>query len=115
VHTTFVILNRHKMMPQSELPSIPEMLELVPNNHSAQFDELVRAIDELVVNDFDKLVRILYRVDVNEAKLRHLLHTHPEADAGRIIGELLLEREVEKRKSRERFKDTDEQDGEERW
>ena len=102
-------------MEATNLPSIPELLALVSNSHSEQFEQLVRAIDELVVNDFDKLVRILYRVDVNEAKLRNLLHTHPEADAGRIIAELLLERELEKRDSRERFRQKPEDSGEERW
>lgn len=97
------------------LPSIPDLLALISNNHSEQFDRLVRAIDELVVNDFDKLVRILYRVDVSETKLRNLLQTHPEADAGRIIAELLLERELEKRASREKFKNQAEDSEEERW
>lgn len=102
-------------MEPLEHPSIPELLALVTNDHSEQFNQLVRAIDELVVHDFEKLVRILYRVDVNEARLRNLLQTHPEADAGRIIAELLLQRELEKRKSRERFRQAEEDTGEERW
>ena len=102
-------------MDLENLPSIPELLALVPNDHSEQFKQLVRAIDEMVLHDFEKLVRILYRVDVSEAKLRNLLQTHPEADAGRIIAELLLERELEKRRTREQFRQSGNDSGEERW
>jgi hypothetical protein len=68
------------------------------------FDEMVATINELVAKDFSKLVYLLYAVDVSEKKLKNLLAEHPTEDAGKLIALLILERQEQKRKSREQFK-----------
>jgi hypothetical protein len=65
-------------------------------------------IHQLINNNFNKLVSILYRVDVSEVKLRQLLHDNPAEDAGKIIAELIIDRQLQKLKSRrESGNDTD--------
>lgn len=68
------------------------------------FDELVAYINQLIAKDFAKLVYLLYAVDVSEKKLKQLLAEHPNEDAGKLIAVMILERQEQKRKSREHFK-----------
>jgi hypothetical protein len=68
------------------------------------FDELVAYINQLIAKDFAKLVYLLYAVDVSEKKLKQILAEHPNEDAGKLIALLMLERQEQKRKSREQFK-----------
>ena len=60
-------------------------------------------INDLIVHDFQKLVFILYRVDVHEGKLKHLLKENPGEDAGLVIADLIIERQLQKIKSRGQF------------
>ncbi len=65
---------------------------------------LAARINYLITNDFTQLVQILYRIDVSEPKLKSLLKQNPDEDAGKIIAALVIERQLEKIKSREQFK-----------
>jgi hypothetical protein len=64
-------------------------------------------INELIQNDFAKLVLILYRLDVSESKLKILLKEYPDADAATIIAELIIERQLQKIKTRQTFRGDD--------
>lgn len=64
-----------------------------------QYQQLVDAINELLNRDFEKLVQLLYTVDVSEKKLKAELKEHPEKDAARLIADLLLERQAQKKKN----------------
>jgi hypothetical protein len=57
-------------------------------------------IHQLINNNFNKLISILYRVDVSEIKLRQLLQDNPAEDAGKIIAELIIDRQWQKIKNR---------------
>lgn len=61
---------------------------------------LADKLNELIRIDFNALVTILYRVDVNEAKLKELLRTSAGEDAGRIMARLIIERQEQKIKTR---------------
>ena len=61
-------------------------------------------IHHLINNDFNKLVGILYRIDVSETKLRQLLENNPAEDAGIIIAELIIERQIQKINTRKENK-----------
>ena len=78
--------------------------------------ELAAYINNLIKTNFDKLIACLYRIDVNEEKLKSLLQQNPGEDAGNIIATLIIERQEQKIKYRKQFskKDTD-FDGEEKW
>ncbi len=60
-------------------------------------------INDLILNNFNKLILLLYRLDINEPKLMKLLKDAPGSDAGTIIGKLIVERQLQKVKTRETF------------
>ena len=77
---------------------------------------LSERINELIQNDFQKLISILYRLDINEEKLKHLLKENTKSDAGLIITELIIERQLQKIKARQQFRGRDNDiDENERW
>jgi len=63
-------------------------------------EELVQAlaarINDLIIHDFPKLIHILYVIDVNEEKLKTLLRTNKDSDAGVIIAKLVVDRQKKK-------------------
>jgi|ERR1700722_8147096 len=79
---------------------------------------LAEKINVLIQRDFDQLLQLLYRIDINEQRLRRLLVENEGDDAGKIIARLIMERQWQKMESRRQYrqdKTTDENDGEERW
>ncbi|HEY4062439.1 MAG TPA: hypothetical protein VGM30_11085 [Puia sp.] len=83
---------------------------------------LAEKIDLMIRKDFSALVQLLYRIDVNETKLRHLLAdadpaTGTAADAGRIIARSILERQWQKIETRRQYstRKGDNETNEERW
>ena len=68
---------------------------------------LADRINHLINTDFERLVSLLYRMDINEKKLKQLLQENPGTDAGPIIAELVIEREIQKIKSRRQFNQRD--------
>ncbi|MES1223506.1 MAG: hypothetical protein ABUT20_48875 [Bacteroidota bacterium] len=77
--------------------------------------QLQAVVNDLIKNDFQKLVHILYRVDVNERKLKYLLQENVGEDAGVIIADLIIERQMEKIKARAEFTRKDDISDEEKW
>jgi hypothetical protein len=65
---------------------------------------LVDFINSLIINDFSKLVTILYRVDVDENKLKKILKEQAGTDAAQIIAGLIIEREQQKAETRKKFR-----------
>lgn len=65
------------------------------NEGTEQRTQLVAAINNLLHNDFSKLLQILYRIDVDENKLKRALFesTLPAAE---IIADLIIERMLQK-------------------
>ena len=89
-------------------------------NENMTIEELRRiltpVINEYIQDNFQKLVTILYRVDVSENRLKQLLREDEGRDAASIIADLLIEREIQKIKTREQFKQPgDNIPGEENW
>lgn len=65
--------------------------------------ELAQRINDLIKNDFPKLIQLLYRIDVQEQKLKTILRTHPNEDAGQLIASMIIERLAATKKARESF------------
>ncbi|MBL7702263.1 MAG: hypothetical protein JNM14_08430 [Ferruginibacter sp.] len=79
-------------------------------------DQLSAYLNELIKNDFDKLIAYLYRIDVNEQRLKSLLQHNPGEDAGNIIATLIIERQQQKIKTRQQFRPPgNDFDEEEKW
>ena|SRR5450432_1788741 len=73
-------------------------------------------INQLINQDFQQLVMLLYKVDVNERKLRNVLRENKKDDAGDMIAELIIERQLQKIKTRREFsKKNDDDSAEEKW
>ena len=60
-------------------------------------------VNYLITNNFNLLVSLLYRIDVSEAKLKTFLKENPGEDAGKIIADLIIERQLQKIKIRQQF------------
>ena len=106
------------MNEEQVLRDVSKELEIVLNekSHSFAMRILAERINELINSDFQKLVSILYRMDVNEMKLKQLLKDNPGDDAGIIIADLMIERQAEKVKSREQHSKRDENiSDDEKW
>lgn len=73
-------------------------------------------VNDLIQHHFEKLVSLLYRIDVSEAKITSLLQLEPGTNAGDIIAALIIERQLQKIKTRQQFKQQDNDfDNEEKW
>ena len=89
---------------QQDITQHVELL-LVPGISAEAFrQKLAEYINMLINQDFNKLILILYRLDVSEKKLKQLLATSPGYNAGNLIATLIIERQLEKIKTRHRYK-----------
>jgi len=77
----------------ADLP-LPELEEL-----------LGKRIDELIATNFNLLAALLYQIDVDEAKIKAALHdTGQDGSPGQILARLVIARQLEKLKWREKYK-----------
>jgi MoxR-like ATPase len=78
--------------------------------------QLASFIKQWIESDFQRLVNLLYRVDVNENKLRSILNENLDGEADMIIAKLIIERQLEKVKTRKAQRNNDATEhGEEKW
>jgi uncharacterized membrane protein YcaP (DUF421 family) len=83
-------------------------LSILPSASKAQIEAiLAERINYLIINDFNWLVQALYRIDINEKKLEALLKENTKANAGNIIAALVIDRQLEKIKSRQKYRRED--------
>ncbi len=100
------------------IPALRKTMDIeLPDNLSNELlkEKLSLHINYLIVNNFQKLVSVLYRIDVSEDKLKYLLKENAETDAAPIIAELIIERQLQKIKSREGFRRDSTISDEESW
>ena len=77
---------------------------------------LAEKINQLINENFEKVISLLYRIDVNENKLRQVIQFNPGEDAGKLIASLIIERQLEKIKTRRNMsRDDNSFNSEERW
>lgn len=84
-----------KAIPEYALPLFT-MLQMDPDTSKDWEAQLLYRINQLIQSDFNLLVSVLYRIDVDEAKLKAALQASPQRDAALIIFELLIERQKRK-------------------
>ena len=65
---------------------------------------LAAGINHLIDTDFTRLINILYRIDISENTLKETLNTHAGEDAGLLIANLIIERQLQKLQMRAMFK-----------
>ena len=104
------------MKNEQVLEEVSKELEVTVKDHSITKQALIEKINDLINNDFQKLVSILYRMDVSEIKLKQLLNENSGTNAAIIIADLMIERQAEKIRSRQKFNKRDENISEdEKW
>lgn len=89
-------------------------LTILPDSLCFQ-NQLAARINHFIQNDFTGLINILYRVDIDELKLKQALQANPGEDAGQIIAKLIIERQLQKIETREKLRRDSNIDEEEKW
>jgi hypothetical protein len=105
-------------MDQAIIEQINQSLELsLPDRLSAEelHQRLTVHINHLINHDFEKLVFYLYRIDVNESKMKQLLDQREGENAAGLIADLIIERQLEKIKSRKESKQQGDIPEDEKW
>lgn len=88
----------------------------VPDRSQLTKQLITDRINELLQSDFTGLVNLLYRLDIDEERLRVMLDQHAGTDAAEIITGLLLERQWQRLQSRRQFSRGDQDiDENEKW
>jgi hypothetical protein len=77
-------------------------------------DILAHRINYLINNDFEKLVRILYTIDIPEKVLKENLQNQ-KVNTGAVIAEMIMQRQLQKIKTRVQFKPDDNIPEDEKW
>ena len=78
--------------------------------------QLTDHINHLINTDFEKLIYYLYRIDVNESKMKQLLQQQGGENAAQLIARLIIDRQLQKIKSRAEHRSNKiDDEGAERW
>lgn len=81
----------------------------------ALLKRLAMQINHLIQADFHRLVACLYRLDISELKLKQTLEENTDKDAGELIATLVVERQLQKWKTRQQFKSSGNIPDDEKW
>jgi len=102
---------------QHEVVQYTDNSVAVQDNDAATFRQrLAEYVNRLITGDFNKLIYILYRLDISEKKLKQLLVGQQQTDAGLLIANMIIERQLQKIQSRKQYRMQDDGIGEEeKW
>ena len=78
-------------------------------------EELAAFVNRLINTDFEKLVFLLYRIDVRESIIKQLLATPSNNNAGELIADAIIKRQIEKIESRKLFNQENDIAEEDKW
>ena len=85
------------------------------HNRSELLKSLSGQINHLIQADFHRLISILYRLDISESKLKQTLEESTDSDAGELIATLVVERQLQKLRTRHSFKPQQDIPEDEKW
>ena len=85
---------------------------ILQQNWQPQFIEY---INHLLDTNFEKLVFLLYRIDVDEAKIKALLQIKSNENAGEVIAQAIIERQLQKIESRKKHQHQNPIAEDEKW
>lgn len=111
--------------PEHQKEHAGELIRELNRSYDLQFAEYLTAdelegllaekLNTLIRNDFNALVQLLYRIDINETRLRQLLADNTGEDAGRIMARLIMERQWQKIQTRRKYGYSEPRNGEQEW
>lgn len=89
----------------------------IENKTAAEIrEQLIPLINELINKDFHALVQLLYRIDVNEKKIRHYLDANKNEDSAAILADMIIGRQLQKAESKKLFSNKNHgESDEEKW
>ena len=97
-----------KMNKETRLPVSDKIINTINSIQQKPSEEIISQliyfINDLINKDFQALVQLLYRIDVNEKKLKELLKQNENIDAASIIADLIINRQLQKIATKEQFK-----------
>lgn len=85
------------------------------DTRSALLQRLALQINHLIQADFHRLLASLYRLDISELKLKQTLEENTDKDAGELIATLVVERQLQKLKTRQAFRQQNDIPEDEKW
>ena len=85
------------------------------DTRSALLQRLAMQINHLIQADFHRLLACLYRLDISELKLKQTLEENTDRDAGELIAALVVERQLEKLKTRQAYRQQNDIPEDEKW
>lgn len=94
---------------QTNLTVLQQQIEkdfglLVEPNFDALKQKLTEHLVYLLVNDLEKLWGILYRIDVNEQKVKSLFSLNNPKEIAPQIADMIIERQMQKIESRKKYR-----------
>jgi hypothetical protein len=97
------------MLDESLLPdtiqSIQKYMEMESTpTYENVLEVLTSSVMYLLLNDMEKLLNILYRIDVNEPKVKAAFAQNNPKLIAPTIAQLILDRELQKAESRRKYK-----------
>jgi hypothetical protein len=110
----FVMMNE---LSQQMIRTVGSVFEMEQSDFKIEeFEKRLRIrIDELLQKDFARLINALYRLDVDEEKLKNQLNNQPATDAAELISKLIIERQLEKLQTRWQQGNRENISDEEKW
>ena len=102
---------------QQMIRSVGSVFEIDQSDFKIEgFEKKLRVrVEELLQKDFPRLINILYRLDVDEEKLKTRINNRPATDAAELISKLIIERQLEKLKIRWQQGNKENISDEEKW
>ncbi len=93
---------------QTNLEKLFDVNINIVNQNSVEevIEYLSHRINDLINTNFEKLISLLYRMDVSEQKIKHLLEKNNTSNAGLVIAPLMVERELQRIKTKKEFLQT---------
>jgi len=88
---------------------------LQPANNDHIREQIIALVNTLINEDFYSLLQLLYQIDVSENKIRSCLQNDTDKLSADIIADLIIERQLQKIKSRKAFSKNDTFSDEEKW
>ena len=70
-------------------------------------EQLISLVNELINTDFHALIQLLYRIDVDERKLKALLKANADIDSATIIADLIISRQLQKIATKQQWHDSE--------
>ncbi|RYF89807.1 MAG: hypothetical protein EOO03_05135 [Chitinophagaceae bacterium] len=103
--------------PNDNILELVKQANALSIKEPALLQQLTGYVNHLIAHDFERLVSILYRMDVSEKKIREMLQEQGGANAGEHIATMIIERQLQKIKSRQEHtrRDQEYDSDEERW